>query len=106
MIVHVPTNRHNGGIYSGISMVNSLKKTGSKTDLKPCIFFTNRKPFFPISQIGNITQHLNKKVISIKSLPTYSEMSRLLIIMTIIIIISFISTDKTNQQSNRLAGMN
>ena len=29
-----------------------------------------------------------------------------LVIIIIIIIINFISTDKTNQQSNRLAGMN
>ena len=77
MIVHGPTNRHSGDILSGISMANNLKKTGSKADLELCIFFTNRRPFFPISQIGNINQQLNKKVISIKSSPSYSEMNPL-----------------------------
>ena len=51
MIVHVPTNRHSGGILSGISMANNLEKTGSKADLEPCIFSTKRKPFF--SDISN-----------------------------------------------------
>ena len=37
------------------------KETGSKTDLEPCIFSTNERPFF-ISQIGKITQLLNKKL--------------------------------------------
>ena len=77
MIVHGPTNRHSGDILSGISMANNLKKTGSKADLELCIFSTNRRPFFPISQIGNINQQLNKKVISMKSSPSYSEMNPL-----------------------------
>ena len=38
------------------------KETGSKTVLEPCIFSTNERPFFQISQIGNITQQLNKKL--------------------------------------------
>ena len=65
MIVHVPTNRHSGGILSGISMANNLEKTGSKADLEPCIFSTNRKPFFPISQIGNINSNSIKKLFEI-----------------------------------------
>ena len=54
-------------------MANNLEKAGGKTDLEPCIFSTGGKPLFLISQIENITQQLNKKVISMKSLPTYSE---------------------------------
>ena len=65
MIVHGPTNRHSGDILSGISLANNLQKTGSKADLEPCIFSTNRKPFFPISQIGNINSNSIKKLFEI-----------------------------------------
>ena len=50
------------GIHSSIYAAHNLKKKGSKTDLKACIFSTDGKPLFQISQTGNITQQLNEKL--------------------------------------------
>ena len=47
-------------------MANNLKKTGSKTDLEPAFFPPTGNHFFQYLK-------LEKKVILMKSLPTYSE---------------------------------